>query len=469
MGRLPDGGATILQFPGADLMTPGEPNAYRPLGNIVINEVLTHTDPPLEDAVELFNPTAAPVDIGNWWLSNDKDLPLKFRIPAGTLVPPGGYVVFYEQNQLNGASTTPGFNRSGTGTAPDFTFNSAHGDNVVLTETLPNGALSGYRATKDLGAAANGVSFGRYVKSDGGTDMAPMAARTFGSDTPVSVAQFRGGRGLANSPPLIGPLVISEIQHHPPPVTSTNDNTRDEFIELTSVTNGVLPLYDPVYPTNRWRLRGGISYEFPARSAVNPLGRLLLVNFDPATEAQQAAAFRSRYNVAADVPLYGPYSGKLNNSSDSIQLEKPDPVQLPPHPDAGYVPFVLVERVKYETGNGWPTNVSGTGLSLQRHPLDGYANDQTNWFGATPSAGRANSDPTNPPPAVKLLNPAMSGNEFTFSFLSEPARSYTVQFNSSLEGAGWQVLTNLAGNGAVLVVRDPNRAETQRYYRVVSR
>jgi len=54
-GRFPDGGTNIVAFPGTD--SPGAPN-YRRLTEIVINEVLTHTDEPLEDAIELHNLTA---------------------------------------------------------------------------------------------------------------------------------------------------------------------------------------------------------------------------------------------------------------------------------------------------------------------------------------------------------------------------------------------------------------------------
>ena len=52
--------------------------------NVVINEVLAHTDPPLEDAVELFNPTSQSVDISGWFLSNTGKSLKKFRIPNGT-------------------------------------------------------------------------------------------------------------------------------------------------------------------------------------------------------------------------------------------------------------------------------------------------------------------------------------------------------------------------------------------------
>jgi hypothetical protein len=465
MGRLPDGGTNILYFPGS-YMTPGAANAYRQLTNVVLNELLAHTDPPLEDAVEFYNPTVTSVDIGDWWLSNNEELPLKFRIPAETIIPPFGYIVFYEQNQQTAFSIKAGFNRSGTGEDPDFTFNSAHGDTVVLSEALPNGALTGYRLTKNFEASANGVSFGRYVKSDGGTDIVAMARRTFGSDTPTTVTQFRSGAGATNSYPLVGPLVISEIFYEPPAVVLngvTNDNAMDEFVELTSVTNGVLNLFDPVYPMNNWRLSGGISFDFPSNTTVAPNGSLLVVNFDPKTNLTQLAAFRAKYGVSETVALFGPYAGKLNNASDNLQLEKPDPVQLPPHPDAGFVPYILAEKVKYETTNGWPANASGTGFSIQRLNLQGYSNDQTNWFGARPTPGGAGLPPPSP---ITILNPTVTASRFALSFVSEPGRSYTIQFATGIIPPDWTSLTNLLGNGTIVTVEDRTASGSPRFYRV---
>ena len=46
-----------------------------------------------EDFVELYNETAGPVDLGGWYLSDNVDNPTKFEIPAGTVVPPNGYLV----------------------------------------------------------------------------------------------------------------------------------------------------------------------------------------------------------------------------------------------------------------------------------------------------------------------------------------------------------------------------------------
>ena len=56
-GRLPDGSTNLTYFP-TNGNTAGANNFLR-LTNIVINEVLSHTDQPLEDSIELHNPTDA--------------------------------------------------------------------------------------------------------------------------------------------------------------------------------------------------------------------------------------------------------------------------------------------------------------------------------------------------------------------------------------------------------------------------
>src|SRR6185503_2849565 len=66
-GRLPDGGDTIVKF-GAT-KTPAESN-YLPLDDIVVNEALTHSDSPLEDAIELRNLSAESVSVGGWYVSD---------------------------------------------------------------------------------------------------------------------------------------------------------------------------------------------------------------------------------------------------------------------------------------------------------------------------------------------------------------------------------------------------------------
>src|SRR5207253_5314821 len=94
--------------PGADDVAPNLPP-------ILINELLTHTDLPQVDAIELFNPTAGDVDIGGWFISDDLNKQKKFRIRNGATIPAGGYRVFTETdfNPTPGAGTSFAFRSTG--------------------------------------------------------------------------------------------------------------------------------------------------------------------------------------------------------------------------------------------------------------------------------------------------------------------------------------------------------------------
>src|SRR5262249_25149066 len=150
-GRLPDGADNFVRF--ATTPSP-EASNYLPLTNALVNEVLSHTDPPLEDAIELYNPTTSPVSLGGWFLSDDPANFKKFRIADGTTLEANGFAAFYE-NQING----------GAGSLVPFTFDSAHGDQAFLSEADAGGNLTGYRNVVRFGASANGIAFGRYLSS----------------------------------------------------------------------------------------------------------------------------------------------------------------------------------------------------------------------------------------------------------------------------------------------------------------
>jgi hypothetical protein len=372
-GRLPDGGVPIVSFPQTP--TPGADN-YLPLTNILINEVLAHTDPPLEDAVELYNPNATNVDIGGWFLANGAANLKHYRIPEGTVIPAGGYHVLYEYEFVG---------------TDHFTFNSAHGDKVYLSTGDKEGNLTGYRATQSFGASFNGVSFGRFITSVG-VDFVPMSRRTFGHDSPVSLEDFRQGGGATNATPVIEPVVINEIMYHPPDLGGTNaiDNVGDEFIELCNYSANSIPLYDVLNPGNTWKIGGDVSFVFPMQKSIPAWGYLILVSFNPASDPNALTEFKKRYTVDPRVQLFGPYSGKLSNSSGAVELYRPDNPQTPPHPDAGFVPYVMIERIQYGDSAPWPVEADGGGASLQRKSPSEYGNDPVHWRAGTPTPGVAN-------------------------------------------------------------------------------
>jgi hypothetical protein len=384
-GRLPDGGSSIVSFPTSS--TPGGGN-YLPLNSAAINEVLTHTDPPLEDAIELVNLTAAPLNIGGWYLSDSQSQPGKYRIPDGTVLAAGGYAVCYEY-QFN---PNPGM-------FPSFALDSAHGDTVYLSAVDAAGNLTGYRTGVEFGASENGVSFGRYTNSTG-VEFVAQSQHTFGVDSPATLAQFRTSAGRANAYPKVGPIVINELMYHPVTPADTNlvENPDEEFVELYNFSSNSIALFDPNFPANTWHLSGGITFTFPTGAVMAARSYLLVVSFDPVANPATLSAFRTRFSVDASTVILGPFKGRLSDEGESIELYKPDPPS--PAPDAGFVPLILVDRVNYGITEPWPEAAAGGGASLQRRVASNYGNDPLNWKAEPPTAGRTNQPAGLMPPVI---------------------------------------------------------------------
>jgi ELWxxDGT repeat protein len=75
----------------------------------------------------------------------------------------------------------------------------------------------------------------------------------------------------------------------------------------------------------------------------------------------------------------------------------------------------------------------------------------------------------NLPKPVSLLNPMSVGNDFIFSFTSEPQRTYEAQY-TDMPGSGvWYPLATLSGAGTVLTVTNTYTTVVQRFYRVQSK
>lgn len=377
-GRLLDGSATITSFPGT--ASPGRPN-YKAYASIIVTEVLAHSDPPYEDAVEFYNKSGSDINIGGWYLSDSDGQLKKYRVPDNTIIPKNGYKVFYE-NAFNDTNSTVNI---------PFSFSSARGDDVFLSEADANGNLTGFRVSEEFEASENGVSMGRHETSVlNDYKFVAMVSPTFGVNNPATVAEFRTGQGAPNSGPRIGPIVINEV-HYNPLSLDGSDNREDEFIELHNITSSPVPLYDPVHPENRWRLQNGVGFVFPGGRTIPANGYVLIISFDPAQDPIGVANFKARWRVPANVTVFGPFTGDLNNNGDSLELYKPDPPQLPGRPDAGFVPYIRVDKVNYLDNAPWPSTTDGTGFSLQKRSPRTFSNDPINWAGATPTPGASNS------------------------------------------------------------------------------
>ncbi len=503
-GLFPDGAATVAAFP--ETASPGGPN-FLLLSNIVINELLSHTDPPLEDAVEIYNLGTSAVDIGGWYLSNTGENPTKFLVPANTVIAAGGFHVFY-QNQFDTVAAP--------GVLTPFTFNSAHGDEAHLSATDVGGNLTGYRARASFGAARNGVSFGRFVTSVG-EEFVAMSHRSFGVDQPATVSEFRTGTGAPNPYPLVGPVVFSEINYRPNTNYLGNANAA-EFLELLNITADPVPLFDPAAPTNSWKIAGGVDFVFPADVTLPAGETALIVSFDPMGDPAQSNWLRAVYQLPPNVPMYGPWIGALDNQGEDVELLRPDPPQTPPQPDAGFVPYVQVEHVHYLPTAPWPTNGLDTGNSLQRAFARGFGNEPRFWFAGAPSPGLpladrdgdglpdywetenglsptdatgaqgANGDPDNDGQNNRQeflagSNPQNGGDYFhiesvtanetgvTLGFRANPGRDYSVLYSDDLPTGPWQKLVDVSpGPTSRLVeIHDPGVAVgNRRFYRLTA-
>ncbi|HMJ88684.1 MAG TPA: lamin tail domain-containing protein, partial [Candidatus Acidoferrum sp.] len=335
----------------------GSPGAADPLlaiAPIVVNEILANSVTPAVDWIELYNPLPTNVNIGGWYLTDDFGSPKKFRIVNGTEILANSRIVFTEAD----------FNPNPLDTN-SFSLSSA-GDEVFLFSADLAGNLTGYADGFDFGASDEGVTFGRFMASDGSIDYPALAAPTLGNP---------------NAAPIVGPIVISEIMYRPPDMQGL-DNDIDEFIELKNISGSTVPLFSAALPHQTWRLRNGVDFDFPTNASLAPNEIVVVVSFSP-TNAEALAAFRSTYSVGPQVAIFGPFIGKLDNSGERIELYRPG--QL----GTNGVPYLMAEKVTYSDDLPWNGAADGFGPSLHRLMPAGYGNDPINWTAASPTPGAA--------------------------------------------------------------------------------
>ena len=336
--------------------TPGEASAS-PTG-VVINEILANTDAGQSDAIELFNPTNQAIDVGLFFLSDSVESPFKFRIPAGTVIPVGGYVV-YDESDFNPTPGNPGVN--------DFAFSSG-GDDVLLSRAVVvAGSVSPFvEDFISFGATFSGDSLGRTP--DGTGRLTRLASNSFGS---------------VNGDAQVGPLVISEINYHPEdpsaaalaidPLLTDNDL---EYIEIANPTSSSIDLTD-------WRIRGEADFDFAAGTSLAAGAAIVVVSFDPslAINANKLAAFQAHYSLASSVTIVGGLNDSLSNSTGRISLQQPDAPDL-----LGAIPHVVVDELVYDDLSPW-ANADGNGQVLERDDLTANAALSTTWVAAAPTPG----------------------------------------------------------------------------------
>ncbi len=351
-----------------------------PLGAVVINEILSHTDFPQSDSIELLNRTGQAIDIGNWLLSDEKGNYQKFIIPAPTLLPAASYLVF-DEGDFNPTPSTP--------LPQHFAFNGAHGDEVWLVEADASGKPLRFVDDFYFGAQANGEAWGRWLNGEG-----LLYPRT--AYTPLA----------ANVAPRIGPVVISEIMYN----VSGDTNGLLEFVEIHNPGPATENL-------SNWMLTNGLNYAFAPGTSLTAGKTLVLVSFDPTTQTAETENFRSHYGINPLIPLAGPFNGRLDNAGETLRLHRPD---SPPIEEPGFYPMLLEDEVRYSNERPWPLAPDGGGDSLTRVQADLWGNAPSSWIAAVPSPGSYSATPLAGYAAWKLSSFPLDIPSALREFLADP-------------------------------------------------
>jgi hypothetical protein len=306
--------------------------------------------------------------------------------------------------------------------------------------------------------------------------------------------------------------------YRPPDLAGGVDNDINEFIRLRNISTTNVPLwclftnqagYGVAARTNTWRLRNAVDFDFPTNQSLAASGELVVVGFDPATNASQVAAFRLSYGISAGITIYGPWSGKLDNSQDTIELKYPDAPEITP--TNVIIPYVLVDKVTYHDTTPWPPYADGSGMSLQRRDPTAFGNDPINWKAAFPPGTSApdidtdgmadwwetanglvvgtneaaldpdldgmtngqeylaRTDPHDSASALRLTG-TLLGNGFQLSFEAQMDLAYTVQSSSGLGPPNWQSWQQVppAFTNRIVCLTNDVALSQQQFFRVVT-
>jgi hypothetical protein len=149
-------------------------------------------------------------------------------------------------------------------------------------------------------------------------------------------------------------LRITEIMYNPADAGDF-DSQACEYVELQNIGTASLSLAGV-------KLTDGISYRFP---------NIRLAAGDYVVVAKDPAALVSRYTVAPDIQVSGPYEGQLSNSGEKIKLEDSA---------SGTI-------LEFSYKDGWYDTTDGEGYSLTiEDPTNPDLNQWDNKSGWRPSA-----------------------------------------------------------------------------------
>jgi hypothetical protein len=312
--------------------SPGKPDPYITRKGVLVNEVVTSTNSDSTSVVELYNPDKSQsMNVGGWFLTDDKHVPEKYRISQNTVVKPDSFVTFTSRDFGSKISV------------------SISGGQIYIFSAGQDSLLTGYSHGIDFDASEPGTSFGLIQNSDGKYFTARLTAST---------------AGTVNSDPLTGDIIISELMYHPVDGAA-------EFIEILNRSDKEIVLYDEKNPENRWKI-GGISFVFPGNIKIKTGEKIVLID-----STLSISEFRAASQLDSTVQIFQ-YAGKLSNNGETISVEKPGNPFVNSTGEIE-VPYVAVDVVSYKNNLPWPPEADGQGYSIIRIDPAKWGNEPGNW------------------------------------------------------------------------------------------
>ena len=155
-------------------------------------------------------------------------------------------------------------------------------------------------------------------------------------------------------------VIFSEIQYNP-------EAGKPEFLEITNNTS-------TPFDIAQWQMTDGVDYTFPEFSEASPRDAFLAawetILLTGATEADLRAAYP---NIPADVRVFGPWTGQLNNAGERLTLSDKNGVAR--------------TTVRYDNSGKWSAAPQGTGHTLTVVDPNRVVDDYRNWRASAARGG----------------------------------------------------------------------------------
>jgi len=323
------------------LGSPGKDDPEYTIQPVLFNEVLANSKKPSVDFIELTNTGNTQINIGNWFLSDEKDKPTKWKIPQGTTIEQGGFVYFSEGHYISD-SLSHAANEFGS----SFSL-SKGGEIIYLYTNGENGKPGKYVTEYSFEATDENCSFGKYINLEGNELHLQLEAQS---------------PGKTNGNARLSPIIFKTIMYHP-----VDGNY--EYLVLKNRSDSTVNLFHKSYPETTWKV-SGIDFEFPSGVSIRKGDSIFLVEkMFPAEE------FRKVMNLTATAVIFN-YPGQLSNSGETISIKKPLLVESDSTNDFNYI---TLESVRYNDKKPWPANADGKGYALCRINENAFGNDASNW------------------------------------------------------------------------------------------